>query len=71
MSTNNVSLIAMKVWFESLEMKVLINQTDGKFDVFISLCWQYLFEPWQSFERCCPMIDSCLQLGQGFQEDFK
>ena len=45
MSTNNVSLIAMKVWFESLEMKVLINQTDGKFDVFISLCWQYLFEP--------------------------
>lgn len=62
MSTNNVSLIAMKVWFESLEMKVLINQTDGKFDVFISLYWQYLFEPWQSFERCCPMIDSCLQL---------
>lgn len=62
MSTNNVSLIAMKVWFESLEMKVLINQTDGKFDVFISLCWQDLFEPWQSFERCCPMIDSRLQL---------
>lgn len=62
MSTNNVSLIAMKVWFESLEMKVLINQTDGKFDVFIFLCWQDLFEPWQSFERCCPMIDSRLQL---------